>query len=69
MIFWAYPGQLIFPLLYLMYAGEAFFFRFGEMEFANIFPKNIDWELMIEEEDTTTGSQELACTAGACEIV
>lgn len=39
------------------------------LEFANVFPKTIDWELMVEEEDTTTGSQELACTAGACEIL
>lgn len=34
-------------------------------------PKNIDWELLrlYESEDTTTGSQDLACVAGACEIV
>lgn len=31
----------------------------------------IDWELLksYETEDNTTGSQELSCTAGACEIV
>lgn len=34
-------------------------------------PKNIDWDLLYlyETEDTTTGSQELACVAGACEVV
>lgn len=34
-------------------------------------PKNIDWTKLsdIEKEDTTTGTQELACTAGACELV
>ena len=33
-------------------------------------PKNIDWTKLsaIEKEDTTTGTQELACTAGGCEI-
>ena len=30
--------------------------------------KTIDWSEMIESEDTTTGTQELACTAGGCEI-
>lgn len=35
------------------------------------FPKEIDWSLLssYELEDTTTGTQELACTAGNCEIV
>ena len=28
----------------------------------------IDWDAVVEESDNTTGSQELACTAGACEI-
>lgn len=34
-------------------------------------PENIDWTDMefYEQEDTTTGSQELACVAGACEVV
>ena len=34
-------------------------------------PKNIDWENLsqFEQEDNTTGSQELACAGGACEIV
>lgn len=34
------------------------------------FPKSIDWTLLpvYETEDTTTGSQTLACTSGVCEI-
>jgi ribonucleoside-triphosphate reductase (thioredoxin) len=34
-------------------------------------PVDIDWEDLkyFEEEDNTTGSQELACVGGACEIV
>ena len=28
----------------------------------------IDWDKVVEEEDNTIGSQELACLAGACEI-
>ena len=34
-------------------------------------PKTIDWTALsiYEKEDTTSGSQTLACTAGACEIV
>ena len=34
-------------------------------------PKEIDWAALslYEKEDTTSGSQTLACTAGACEIV
>jgi ribonucleoside-diphosphate reductase alpha chain len=34
-------------------------------------PKNIPWESLplYELEDNTSGSQELACTAGACEVV
>jgi ribonucleoside-triphosphate reductase len=34
-------------------------------------PTNIDWEHLsqFEQEDNTTGSQELACVGGACEIV
>ena len=33
--------------------------------------KAIDWSLLkeFEKEDHTTGSQELACTAGVCELV
>ena len=35
------------------------------------FPKDIDWSRLseFEKEDTTTGSQELACSGGVCEIV
>ena len=38
---------------------------------ANKMPKNIDWKKLqdYETEDTTKGSQELACTAGFCELV
>jgi len=34
-------------------------------------PKNINWDVLqdYEKEDTTTGSQELNCTADACELV
>ena len=34
-------------------------------------PKNIDWSKLkdYEMEDNTSGSQELACTAGVCEVV
>ena len=31
-------------------------------------PKDIDWNEMIEDSDETTGTQELACSAGSCEI-
>jgi ribonucleoside-triphosphate reductase len=33
--------------------------------------KRIDWSLLseFEKEDNTTGAQELACTAGVCELV
>lgn len=35
------------------------------------FPKQIDWSRLVgfEKYDTTTGSQELACSGGVCEIV
>ena len=34
-------------------------------------PKNVDWSKLSEYErsDMTVGSQELACTAGVCELV
>jgi hypothetical protein len=34
-------------------------------------PSNIQWEMLsfYEKEDGTTGSQELSCVAGECEIV
>jgi ribonucleoside-diphosphate reductase alpha chain len=31
-------------------------------------PTDIDWQALVEVEDLTTGSQELACTGGACSI-
>jgi ribonucleoside-diphosphate reductase alpha chain len=37
-------------------------------EFSNAFPV-VDWSKFKEEEDTTTGTQELSCTAGVCEVV
>lgn len=36
--------------------------------FVASFPK-IDWGNLREEEDTTTGTQELSCAAGVCEVV
>ncbi|MBE44882.1 MAG: ribonucleoside-triphosphate reductase [Thaumarchaeota archaeon] len=40
-------------------------------ELLKLMPKNVDWSKLSEYErtDMTTGSQELACTAGACEVV
>lgn len=40
-------------------------------ELVTAMPKGVDWEDLgkFEEEDNTTGSQELACVGGACEIV
>ena len=34
-------------------------------------PTNIDWNTLqeFEEQDNTKGSQELACSAGVCELV
>ena len=31
-------------------------------------PESIDWESIVEETDNTTASQEVACTAGECEL-
>jgi len=41
------------------------------LELKNIMPKSIDWSKLadFEKEDTTSGGRELACTAGACEVV
>lgn len=41
------------------------------VDFVSKMPKSIDWSLlsMYEKEDTTSGSQELACSGGVCEIV
>lgn len=40
-------------------------------EYMKSFPKEIDWAKLsdYEQEDNTTGSQELACTGGSCEII
>jgi ribonucleoside-diphosphate reductase alpha chain len=40
-------------------------------ELLKIFPSNIQWEMLsiYEKEDGTTGTQELSCVAGECEIV
>jgi len=40
-------------------------------ELASKMPNNINWSELskFEKEDTTKGSQELACTAGSCELV
>ena len=40
-------------------------------ELLKAMPKNVDWNDLenFETEDNTTGSQELACVGGACEIV
>jgi ribonucleoside-triphosphate reductase len=43
----------------------------SKLEYTNMvksFPKSIDWKSVKEELDTTTASQEAACTADACEI-
>lgn len=32
-------------------------------------PTEIEWTSMVEEEDNTTSSQELACTGGSCDIL
>jgi ribonucleoside-triphosphate reductase len=32
-------------------------------------PKSLDWVSFIEEQDNTTGTQELACSSGVCEII
>jgi ribonucleoside-diphosphate reductase alpha chain len=37
-------------------------------ELKNRMPKEINFADFIETEDNTTSSQELACTAGGCEI-
>lgn len=40
-------------------------------DWLEIFPENVDWSLVAEYEmqDNTVGSQTMACTGGACEIV
>lgn len=40
-------------------------------EWVSRMPKDVDWDMLssYELEDGTTGTQELSCTAGACEVV
>lgn len=40
-------------------------------QFFHDMPRDIDWSMLsaYEQEDTTTGSQTLSCTAGNCEVV
>jgi hypothetical protein len=40
-------------------------------ELVEAMPKDVDWSDLeqYEMEDNTTGSQELACVGGACEII
>jgi len=40
------------------------------MELKRETPSEIDWDRLggYEKEDTTTGTQELACSSGSCEI-
>jgi ribonucleoside-triphosphate reductase (thioredoxin) len=35
---------------------------------AELMPKNIDWDSLIEVEDNVEGAQTLACSAGSCEL-
>lgn len=37
-------------------------------QMSKLIPSNIDWDSIIEEDDVTTSSQELACVGGACEL-
>jgi len=32
-------------------------------------PSKLDWSVFIEQDDNTTGTQELACSSGSCEII
>lgn len=34
----------------------------------SIMPKNVDWDSLVEVDDTTEGVQALACSAGGCEL-
>lgn len=40
----------------------------GYEEYTEVMPKNIDWSSLKENQDNTTGMQELACTGDKCEI-
>jgi ribonucleoside-diphosphate reductase alpha chain len=41
------------------------------LEWVTKMPTEIDWTMLqhFEKEDTTTGSQDLACSSGVCEVV
>ena len=46
--------------------------RIDKIEYKSLvdaFPKDVDWTLLVEDEDNTTSSQELACTGGSCDIL
>jgi ribonucleoside-triphosphate reductase (thioredoxin) len=38
------------------------------LEWKGRMPKEVDWDLLKEKDDNTTGSQEYACMGGTCEI-
>lgn len=38
-------------------------------ELYKVTPQTIDWSEFVEEDDNTTGAQELACSSGSCEII
>ena len=38
-------------------------------ELEKVTPTVLDWSLFIEQDDNTTGAQELACSSGSCEII
>ena len=38
-------------------------------ELLKTMPTNVDFSVFKEDQDNTTGSQELACTGGVCELV
>jgi len=38
-------------------------------ELEKVTPTLLDWSLFIEQDDNTTGAQELACSSGSCEII
>lgn len=38
------------------------------VEHCSAMPDVIEWDKFVEDQDNTTGSQELACTGGACEL-
>ena len=42
------------------------------LNYLELMPENLDWQALAEFEqgiDNTSGARELACSAGACEIV